>query len=254
MVNFPEVWWQGGPLIFGHRGASRSAPENTLSAFREAVRAGADGVELDVHLSADDVPVVIHDADVRATTDGRGLVRDMSLAQLQELDAAANFGVTRFSGLRIPTLEEVLAEVGQRLLVNIELKGSTGYHPVLVRAVVDVVARMGMQSRVWFSSFRPYCLVLARQYAPEIPCGLLYGWHSRGPLLLAPITPYEALHPHYAWLTEARIRRAHRRGLRVVTWTVDNLSQARQLLTSGVDALITNVPGVMAQMRGELLA
>ena len=91
MAPFPEQWWSGRLLVIAHRGASSVAPENTLAAFREAVRLGADGVELDVHLSADGVPVVIHNISVDATTDGTGLVNDMPVAQLKELDAATHF-------------------------------------------------------------------------------------------------------------------------------------------------------------------
>jgi len=83
MATFPESWWKERPLVLGHRGASHDAPQNTLAAFRKAVEVGADGVELDVHLSRDGVPVVIHDAKVDATTDGSGSVSAMSLAELQ---------------------------------------------------------------------------------------------------------------------------------------------------------------------------
>ncbi|MGC9358529.1 MAG: glycerophosphodiester phosphodiesterase, partial [Anaerolineae bacterium] len=88
MLSFPAARGSHSrPLIFGHRGASRSAPENTLAAFRRAAEMGADGVELDVHLTADGVPVVIHDARVNATTDGSGYIGEMTLAEVKELDA-----------------------------------------------------------------------------------------------------------------------------------------------------------------------
>lgn len=246
MVHFPVDWWQGRTLIFGHRGASHAAPENTLPAFREAARVGAEGVELDVHLSADGVPVVIHDADVRKTTDGEGLVSAMPLAQIKELDAGSYFAA-RFAGTRIPTLEEVLAEVGQQLLVNIEIKDCVGRSPGLVEAVVNVVLRMGMQSRVWFSAFKPYSLFMARKYAPQISCGLLYGLRSLGVFTLTSITPYEALHPHCTLITERRVQRAHRRGLRVATWTVDVQAQAQALAAWGVDVIISNVPAAVVK-------
>jgi len=251
MAVFPEHWWAGRPLIIAHRGASSVAPENTLAAFREAVRMGADGVELDVHLSADGVPVVIHNINVDATTGGTGLVNKMSVAQLKELDAAAHFKSPHsdaahqnaaFSGERIPTLEEVFAEVGQQTLINIELKDQGGRAEGLEAAVVEVVRRMEMQERVWFSSFKPYALVEARKHAPEIPCGLLYGPLNMGARLLAPVTPHEALHPYFPLVSEASVTRAHGRGLRVAVWTLDDEQVARQFADWGVDVIITNEP------------
>ena len=109
------------PLNFAHRGASHEAPANTLAAFLLAVDLGAEGIELDVHLSKDGHVVVIHDFDVAATTDGQGLVCDKTLAELKDLDAGSWFDPV-FAGQRIPTLQEVIDAVGGRLLLNIELK------------------------------------------------------------------------------------------------------------------------------------
>ncbi len=244
MATFPSDWWRARPLIFAHRGASRVAPENTLAAFRQAVEIGADGIELDVQLSADGVPVVIHDATVDRTTNGSGEVRGLTLAQLRELDAGAHAGAA-FAGERIPTLEETLAEVGDKLLIDIELKYPTLETASLEAQVIEVIRRMGMQRRVWLSSFKPYALHTARQLAPELPCGLLYGPLSLTSWLLAPITPYEALHPYAGLVGERMMRRAQRRGLRVITWTVDDPTQAQQLADWGVDAIITNRPAAL---------
>jgi len=241
MATFPAAWLQHHPLILGHRGASHAAPQNTLAAFRKAAEVGADGVELDVHLSADGVPVVIHDARVDATTDGSGAVAELTLAQLKTLDAGVRFDPA-FAGERIPTLEEVLAAIGQRLIINIELKAFARRDAALELAVVTLVRRLGLADRVWFSSFKPYALAQARSLAPEIPCGLLYDALGIGTRLLRPITPHEALHPHHGLLSKARIQRAHERGLWVATWTVDDVARAKTLAEWGVDALITNEP------------
>ncbi len=241
MAQFPEFWWRERPLIFGHRGASHVAPQNTLAAFRRAAELGADGVELDVHLTAEGIPVVIHDARVDATTDGKGWIAELTLPQVKELDAGAHFAAD-FAGERVPTLEEVLAEVGQRLIINIELKPSTKSSGGLEEAVVAVVRRMGMLERVWFSSFKPYALYWIRQQEPAVPCGLLYSPLTFCSRLLAPVTPHEALHPHHSLVREAVVRRAHRRGLRVVTWTVDDEDKAKRFAEWGVDVIITNEP------------
>ncbi len=241
-ATFPDFWWnEERPLVFGHRGALRQAPENTLAAFRQAVTLGADGVELDVHLSADGVPMVIHNAKVDATTDGSGYVSAMSREQLQALDAGSHFDAA-FAGEHIPTLQEVLAEVGHDLLFNIELKDPVGRSMDIELAVVNVVRRMGMEERVWFSSFKPYILHQLKQFAPRIPRGLLYSPLHLPTLLLAPVTPHEAIHPYDALVTRRLVRRAHRRQRRVSVWTVDNAERARGLARIGVDVIITNVP------------
>ncbi len=242
MAKFPEMWWRERPLVFAHRGASHAAPENTLAAFREAVRLGADGVELDVHLSADGAPVVIHNATVSATTDGKGLINALSLAQIKELDAGAHFGAA-FAGERIPTLAEVFEAVGRQLLINVELKAQKNATADLENAVAALVTRMGMADRLWFSSFRPLTLSRIRALLPDVPCGLLYDGLGMGATLLTSITPHEALHPHFALVTQRFVRRAHKRERRVATWTVDDTAVARKMAAMGVDVLITNEPG-----------
>ncbi len=247
MAQFPETWWRDRPLVIAHRGASHAAPQNTLAAFRVARDMGADGVELDVHLSADRVPVVIHNATVEATTNGSGAVREMTLAELQSLDAGAYFAPA-FSREPIPTLEEVLDAVGQDLLVNIEFKDNSLRGCGLESAVAALLWRVDMVNRVWFSSFNPFSLRRARAVIPEVPCGLLYSddvpFYLRG-RWFAPLTPHEALHPDHANVTEDLIRRAHRRGLRVATWTLDDPTRARELATWSVDAVISNEPDQM---------
>ncbi len=245
--SFPAEWWQNRPLIFGHRGANRLAPQNTLAAFRKAADVGADGVELDVQLSSDGVPVVIHDTTVNATTNGRGRVREMSLRQLQALDARAGFGA-EFAGTRIPTLEEVFAELGDRLLFNIELKYPITPGLDLETAVLAVVRRMDMSARVWFSSFKPYALYHMRQIAPDIPCGLLYDFETLGNQLLSFFTPHEAIHPYVKFVTRRMVQHAHRHGQRLVAWTEDNLPHAYKLARWGVDVFISNDPGTLVKV------
>src|SRR5579863_1834901 len=125
--------------IFAHRGNSGEAPENTLAAFRQVAGVGADGVEFDVQLSRDGVPVVIHDETVDRTTDGKGAVAGLTLAQLQVLDAGKWFGAA-FAGERIPTLEAVLEVFrGASIRVNIELKTNRTPYPGLSQKVIDLV-------------------------------------------------------------------------------------------------------------------
>lgn len=262
-VPFSEGFWRpdpgARPLALGHRGASAVAPQNTLVAFRAAADTGADGIELDVHLSADGVPVVIHDYSVDGTTDGRGRVGEMTLAELKRLDAGSWFDAA-FAGERIPTLAEVLETMDGRMRINIELKppprdrgvpieaGGRFIH--LEDAVAEVVVAQSAQSRVWFSSFKPYCLHRIRQCLPDVPCGLLMSPLTVPAALLAPLTPMEAVHLHYSLCRYWLVRLLQRIGLRVVAWTVDDPVVIAKLTAYGIDGLISNDPAAVLRQIG----
>ena len=234
-------------MNIAHRGASAAAPPNTLAAFEKAMELGADGVEFDVHLSADGVVVVIHDFNVDGTTDGSGRVAEMTLAQLKQLDAGSHFDPA-FAGERIPTLEEVLEAVGSRLLLNIELKSTSLRDNGLERAVIAQVKRHNLDNRVLLSSFNPLSLRRAKKIAPHIPVGLLYSPSLPLPLRrawLAPLVPHEARHPEHTMVDTRYVAWARRRGYRVNTWTVDDPDEMRRLIGLGVDGIITNVPNVL---------
>jgi glycerophosphoryl diester phosphodiesterase len=238
------------PLIIAHRGASAVAPQNTLAAFRRALELGADGVELDVHLAADGVPVVMHNFDVDETTDGTGRVTDKTLAELKELDAGSKFA-PEFAGERIPTLAEVFEALEGKLLINVELKDVSPAGVGLEEPVVQVVRQCGMEKNVLFSSFNPFTLRRIRPFARGVPSGLLAA-HDLPTYLrrawFAPFTPHEARHPD-AEMTDARlVRWCHRRRLRVNVWTVDAPDEMRRLIALGVDGIITNKPDVLGAM------
>lgn len=237
-------------MVIAHRGASAAAPPNTLAAFEKAAELGADGVEFDVHLSADGVPVVIHDSTVDATTDGSGRVADLSLDALKQLDAGSHFSPA-FAGERIPTLEEILEAVGQRLLLNVELKSTSLRENGLERAVTAQVERHGLSDGVLFSSFNPFALRRAKRIAPHIRAGLLYAPNLPLPLRrawLAPLFPHEARHPEHTMVDARFMAWARRRGYQVNTWTVDEPAEMQRLINLGVNAIITNVPDVLRQV------
>ena len=248
MTQPKRFFLDGGPVLnVAHRGASAAAPGNTLAAFEKAVELGADGVELDVQLSADGVPVIMHDFTVGATTDGSGRVGDLTLAQLRQLDAGVRFA-PRFAGQRIPTLAEVLEAFGSQLLFNIELKTTSLRDNGLEQAVVSEVRRQGLDSRVLFSSFNPLSLRRVKKIAPHISAGLLYDLNEPLPLRkawLAFLAPHEARHPHYKMVDARYVAWARKRGYGVNTWTVDDPGEMRRLIRLGVDGIITNVPDLL---------
>lgn len=226
---------------------------NTLASFRAAVDQGADGVELDVRLSADGQVVVIHDDRVDATSDGGGAVAELDLASLRALDAGAWFGPA-FAGERIPTLLEVFQALPPETVVNVELKSAEGLprneRLALAGLTVDAVRCAGRAGSVVFSSFDPRLLRILARLAPEIPRGLL--WEAGRPwwrALLSLGLDLQALHPQAAAVNAALVRRAHARGRAVNVWTVNDPALARRLAGLGVDALISNRP---AEIRAAL--
>jgi glycerophosphoryl diester phosphodiesterase len=238
------------PFNFAHRGASYVAPANTLAAFLLAAELGADGIELDVHLSSDGEVVVIHDFSLDATTDGYGPVRAKTLAELKELDAGRWFDPT-FAGQRIPTLQQVIDAVGHRLFLNIELKSQSFRDEGLVVEVVRIVEDSQLIERVVISSFNPWALWRVKRLNPRIPVGLLYS--PEEPLLLRGswsrhlIRP-EALHPEHTMVDGKYMRWAKEQGYRVHVWTVDEPADMEQLMRDGVDIMITNRPDLLHQM------
>jgi len=157
------------PAVIGHRGASAAAPENTLAAFNLAVLLGADAVELDAKLSKDDVPVVMHDPTVDRTTDGRGRVADLTLADLKKLDAGS-WKDAKYTGERAPTLAEVFEAVGSRLWINVELTNYTTRGDGLEAAVGQVVGEVEV-GEVVANESQPLCpcigvLLLERIHQP----------------------------------------------------------------------------------------
>ncbi len=241
------------PLNLAHRGASAYAPQNTLAAFQLAEKMGADGIELDVHLTADGTLVVIHDFTVDDTTDGSGRVEDMTLAELKRLDAGAWFDV-RYAGQQVPTLDEVVDRVGDEMVLNIELKTVAWRGQRLERAVVDFVRARGIGKRVILSSFNPLAMRRVRQLAPDLATGIIYSPSLPLPLRrawLRPMVHPVALHPHHSQVDARYVAWAHARGYRVHTWTVDDPAEMRRLINLEVDAIITNRPNVLRDvMRG----
>lgn len=234
-------------LLLGHRGASAEAPANTEAAFRRAMEAGADGVELDVHMTRDGHAVVIHDETVDAVTGTSGRIREMTLAEVQQLDAGSYFG-PEFAGARIPTLDEALDAVGAEAIVNIELKGTSIAADGLEREIVRVVHAHGMGERVIVSSFNPIRLWRLRRIDRRLPRGMLHGRETPvyvRDLWFLPLVQPDALHPSYRMVDAAYMKRAHQWGVRVNVWTVDEPAQARRLLKLGVDGIITNDPAAL---------
>ena len=230
--------------IWGHRGASGQAPENTMPAFELAFEQGADGIEFDVQLTRDHEVVVIHDKTLERTTDGAGRVADHSLAELRRLDAS--MGREGFAGARIPLLAEALELVaGTDRVVNIELKSAPA-SAGLEEAVLDVVADADVDDdQVVLSSFNHYALRRIQGLGSPLGLGALYSDRLFKPWKYASRLGVEFLHPPLKAVGGRRlVERSHEAGLRVHVWTVNAPAQLERMGRLGVDAVITDVPDV----------
>ena len=236
--------------IIAHRGASAAAPENTLAAFQLALDVHADGIELDIHLSKDGIPVVSHDSSLQRTTGSLGKISDFTALELQQYDVGSWFD-QRFSKERLPLLQEVLELCATipKFLLNIELKAGSKLYPGIEERTLEVVANSPYKGDVIYSSFDHYALSLLKQINPKARTGVLYSaalyqpWRYRG------ILCFDALHPAWHTLTPEIIRRAQEEMLEVNTYTVDDLFYAQQLLNCKVDGIITNIPDQLLDLR-----
>ena len=239
--------------IFAHRGACAYAPENTLEAFELAVRMGAHGVELDAHLSRDGEVVVTHDERIDRVSDGTGAVQDLTLKELKAF--RFNRPHPEYADARIPTLKEVfqlLKPTG--LHINIELKNSWNPYPGLEEKVIDLIGKEFSPERIIFSSFNHASMVKVKQIDPSLCCGLLYDASMVRPWIYAQALGVDALHPNYAevLIPGGECAAAHKAGILVHPWTVNDPGHIRAMLREGADIVITNVPDVALQCLAEI--
>ncbi len=238
------------PTFFAHRGASAYAPENTMAAFDLALRQGAEAIELDAKLTADGKVVVIHDQTVNRTTEGDGRVKDLTFAQLRELDAGSHFDFA-FRGEPIPSLDEVFAALGHFLFINVELTNYNSITDNLPEKVAELVKRHNLARRVLFSSFNPIALIRIRRAIPETPIGLLAmpgrkgAWARSWPGRFMSVN---SLNPEVSDATPALIEANHRIGRRVFVWTVNQAEDMRRLFAIKADGIFTDDPVLARQI------
>ncbi len=231
---------RGVPNVYAHRGASVVALENTMPAFEAAIDARADGIELDVRLSADGEVVVFHDVTLERLASRPERVSDLSRAELSRVELK--------DGGRIPVLDDVLDRLaGTALLLNVEIKGDGGRRFRLTTRVSERLRRRrpSDRARVFVSSFRPEVLLYLRALQPSVPGAFLFDAENTGPRraqLLQRAGQFSVVHPQARMVDTASIGRWKAQGEVVNTWTVDAPDELTRLAGLGVDGVITNDP------------
>ena len=234
--------------IFAHRGSKGTHPENTLASFKEAVRVGSDGIELDVHLTKDGQLVVIHDETVDRTTNGTGEIRTLTLAEIKELDAGSWFH-NKYAGEKIPTLEEVLlllTELGFNGQLNIELKTDVIQYKGLVEKCLALQSAKDWPFAIVYSSFNPYTLVELKEANPSQEIGLLFEskeWADKGDAMLEK----ESYHPDLKLLDWAVEWNRNQLPLRV--WTVNEDTDINRCFELLIEAIFTDYPEKALQLK-----
>ncbi len=237
--------------VWAHRGFSSIYPENTMLAFERAVESGADGIEMDVHLSSDGWPVVIHDESLLRTGGVDRMVGECTLDELTHTVVSKTQG-GRYN-TTVPSFDEFCAFVrdsGTR--ANVELKSGVVYYPGLEEKVAAAVRKYRIEDRVIFSSFNWLSLVMIKKILPSVPCGLLFDsyMNARHIPLLAKRAGMEYLHPDFSCISDEMVREAEEAGIGINAWTINGEEQLRKLIGWGVKGAITNSPDMCLAVLG----
>jgi len=220
-------------LRIGHRGARAYAPENTLSSFKKALEIGVDAVELDVRKTKDNQIVVIHDADVKRTTNGEGLVSELTLKEIKNLSA---------DGEKIPTLEETLDFLDKKVKVFVELK-ETG----IEEQVLSIAHAKSLRKNVVIISFLEDALKKVRELDKDMETGLIYAKH-KNPIKAAIELKSNYLFALYRFTHTANVQKAHENGLKVVVWTINTPEEVEEYAEKGVDGIASDKPDILMRI------
>jgi len=218
-------------LRIGHRGARAYEPENTLRSFKKALEIGVDAVEFDVRKTRDNQLVVIHDADVKRTTDGKGLVSALTVEEIKEFSAE--------KGEKIPTLKEALDFLDNKVKIVIELKEAGVEEKVLL-----AVRENGLQKNVVIASFIEEALRKVRDLDKEAETGLIYVKH-KNPVKAALELEASYLLPLYRFTHTANVKKAHENGLKVIVWTINKPEEVAEYQKKGVDGIASDKPDIL---------
>jgi len=255
---------QAQPLILGHRGAAALAPENTLTAFARAMNDGADGIEFDVRLTGDGVPVVIHDSTLKRTASIDRAVSEVVSADLQRIDVGAWFGTeSRYKGELLPKLSQVFEFfAGKDATLYLEMKGEASDREKLAQSVVATIQQYEFMEHTVVLSFDHSAVKSVKAIDSRIRTAALFGPRLRSPaamfrpskiLTAASACGADELALHHRLVTRDLVTRAKQSGFALVVWTVDDPKWIARAQSLGLKALITNDPAKMSAHRKRTL-
>jgi glycerophosphoryl diester phosphodiesterase len=254
-------------LIIGHRGAAAVAPENTLVSFEHALLDGADGIEFDVRLARDGVPVVIHDPTLRRTALTQGRIASFSSTELSEMDAGTWFNLRfpsrahpLYTQARIPTLAAVFDALQKSdCLLYVEMKCGMSDRAALSAGVASLIRAQDISHRVVVESFDLAAIAEIKRLDPKLRTAALFDRKLSRPIPSARkmieqaiLCGAEEISLHYSLATPRTVEEARRRGLETVIWTADNPAWVKRAITRGIRAIITNNPARLVDARARL--
>ncbi|TFD92235.1 glycerophosphodiester phosphodiesterase [Jeotgalibacillus sp. R-1-5s-1] len=235
--------------IIAHRGDSGHYPENTMKAFKKAVVAGCDAIELDVQRSKDGELVVIHDETVNRTTDGTGYVKDLTLKELRQLKIKKS----RFLRTeKIPMLDEVLHWLqNEAIMCHIELKNDKVRYEGMEKEILQKVAEFKLDNRIVYSSFNLDSVTTLKKLDSPSEVAFIYNKKGVNPLLLQQTIGADAIHANYRVMTEQLMRDCQRHGFPVRLYTLNQVSLIQKWMDAGLSGVITDFPGRALQLKKE---
>ncbi len=242
--------------IIAHRGANRYAPQNTIPAFQKAFELGADGLETDVHLTSDGVPVICHNYTIDGLSNGKGAIREMTLEQFKSYDFGSYFS-DKFTDISAPTLEELLSLCAENdfEILNIELKPPKDNDLSVVKKTIDMVNEYGLYDKMLISSFSAHLLIEAKKIDRNCKTAYLYSPDKKDFYRVGrKIEKFAheigacAIHPIDILVTRQTVEKAHAEGIKVNVWTVNKKNSILKLAEYGVDGLITDKPDFVRQV------
>lgn len=228
--------------VIGHRGDSAAAPENTMAAFEKTTSLGAEYLEIDIRMSKDGVPVVMHDSTVDRTTDGTGAVADLTIAELKALDAGSWFDASH-AGARIPSLDEVLALVADASDTDVLIEYKGKWTKAGLKTTLEMIEDAGVGNRTIVQSFSEKTVARLRKVSPDLVIGWLTHTLDAAAVATAQRIDADAVNP--AVVNTHTVARAHRAGLGVFVWTHDGDAGWEELTAMGVDGIVTNRPDAL---------
>ena len=240
------------PVIYAHRGASAYAPENTMPAFEKALEFGADGIELDVHLTKDNYIVVCHDEWTGRISSKNLLIKDTTYKELCTLDFGGWFS-PKYKGTKIPLFEEVLNLLKDwNGILDIEIKCGGNYYPGIEQKCIDMLKEHNFLNKIIFCSFDHDSMEKVKSINSNIPVGLLYGEAIQEPWNYAKKRGADALHPYYQLVDFKMVDMCRKNNILINAWTLNEEIEIKKYIEMGIDGVITNKPDIALKLRDKL--